>query len=219
MDVGNTLREQGLRVGVVRALGVTIRPSGPELAAALDALTAERQQQDFPSAELKEAVRGLLRTGGFKPSGRSKPASEYLAQAAREQRFPRINNLVDVNNLLSLRSGLPISLLDADVVGTRLVLRFGAAAERYVFNGAGHEIDLAGLICACGAREVGEEPLGNPVKDSLRGKISDATRNVVGIAYAPAVGFAGADLEALVADFGRWLRSEGGASSVEAGVY
>src|SRR3712207_7695492 len=46
----------------------------------------------------------LLRNGGFRPSGRNKPASEYLAQAAREGRFPRINNLVDVNNLVSLRS-------------------------------------------------------------------------------------------------------------------
>jgi len=92
-------------------------------------------------------VRGLLRRGGFKPSGRNKPASEYLAQAAREGRFPRINNLVDVNNLISLESGLPISLLDLAAVGERAEIRYGAPGEKYVFNSGGQEIELAGLIC------------------------------------------------------------------------
>ena len=36
-------------------------------------------------------VRDLLRHGGFKPAGRSKPASEYLAAAFAEDRFPRIS--------------------------------------------------------------------------------------------------------------------------------
>jgi hypothetical protein len=33
---------------------------------------------------VREAVRALLRHGGFKPTGRSKPASEYLLKAVRE---------------------------------------------------------------------------------------------------------------------------------------
>ena len=58
-----------------------------------------------PSETVKNAVRGLLRHGGFKPSGRSKPASEYLIGAVLEGRFPRINAGVDACNVVSLHSG------------------------------------------------------------------------------------------------------------------
>src|SRR5215813_1801509 len=102
MDVNNTLQNRGLQVGIVVAEHVVIRPASSELKEKLDQLVAERQAQEFPPQSLKDAVRTLLKGGGFKPSGRNKPASEYLAQAAREDRFPFINNLVDVNNLVSL---------------------------------------------------------------------------------------------------------------------
>ncbi len=36
------------------------------------------------SDDVRSAVRDLIRHGGFKPTGRSKPASEYLLKAARE---------------------------------------------------------------------------------------------------------------------------------------
>ena len=86
---------------------------------------------------VKTAVRDLLRVGGYKPAGRGKPASEYLAQAAERGEFPRISHIVDALNLVSLESRLPISLLDADRVmdGTdALVIRFGRPGESYVFN-------------------------------------------------------------------------------------
>ena len=41
--------------------------------------------------QVRSAVRDLLRHGGFKPTGRSKPASEYLLRAAREERLTSIN--------------------------------------------------------------------------------------------------------------------------------
>src|SRR5262245_25422439 len=66
------------------------------------------------SDQVRTVVRDLLRHGGFKPAGRSKPASEYLVGALAEGRFPRINALVDACNVVSLHSGLPISLVDLD---------------------------------------------------------------------------------------------------------
>src|SRR5687768_11056201 len=137
--------------GVVVARGVRVGAAPAELARRLDELAGRRAADEFPPAAVKDAVREMLRRGGFKPSGRNKPASEYLAQAAREGRFPRINNLVDVNNLVSLESGLPISLLDLSAFGGRAEIRYGAEGEKYVFNPAGQAIELAGLICVCGA--------------------------------------------------------------------
>src|SRR6185295_14426929 len=87
-------------------------------------------------------------------------------------------------NLISLESQLPISLLDADLAmdgATGLVVRFGAAGEKYVFNAAGHEIDVAGLLCVARA---GGAPIGNAVKDSMATKTTPETRNVVAVVWA-----------------------------------
>src|SRR5579884_2517050 len=97
LKVTNTLSADGLTAAVCLASGIVVRPSSAQLTARLDALVAQRRDEEFPPPDIKEAVRNLLKRGGFKPSGRNKPASEYLAQAAREGRFPTINNLVDVN--------------------------------------------------------------------------------------------------------------------------
>ena len=67
-------------------------PSPPALLAGL--------ALEFPEAPLhsddavRAAVRELLRSGGFKPTGRSKPASEYLLKAAAEG-LASINAAVD----------------------------------------------------------------------------------------------------------------------------
>src|SRR5437868_5356398 len=84
-------------------------PSPPDLQAllALD-VPAPLNSDDT----VREAVRQLLRHGGFKPTGRSKPAAEYLLKAAAEGRLASINVAVDACNATSLHSGLPISVVD-----------------------------------------------------------------------------------------------------------
>ena len=64
--------------------------------------------------DVRHAVRHLLRHGGFKPTGRSKPASEYLIKSAGEGTLSSINGAVDACNAVSLHSGLPISVVDLD---------------------------------------------------------------------------------------------------------
>src|SRR5687767_9011765 len=55
---------------------------------------------------LRQSVRDLLRSGGYKPTGRSKPASEYLVRAAEQGALRSINAAVDVCNAVSLASGI-----------------------------------------------------------------------------------------------------------------
>src|ERR1700679_3659975 len=74
---------------------------------------------------VREAVRSLLRHGGFKPTGRSKPASEYLLKAGRDKLLSPINVAVAACNIVSFHSGLPISVVDLDK--TREPLRVGIA--------------------------------------------------------------------------------------------
>lgn len=198
------------RVCLVIARSCSLGESSPAFAKAIEDLLAQRQLPEFPGEELKNAVRAMLRAGGFKPAGRQKPASEYLAQAAREGRFPFINCAVDVNNYFSLKTGLPISLLDLDAFGGSARLRVCGPGESYVFNNAGHEMDLAGLLCVCGASG---RPLGNPVKDSMIAKLKEDSRDLAGFIYAPAGLFDSGRLRQLGEEFAALLREQCGASA------
>jgi DNA/RNA-binding domain of Phe-tRNA-synthetase-like protein len=215
-------------VCLVLAEGCAVGPTPPALVAELEALAARRAAEDFPPAAIKDAVRGMLRAGGYKPAGRQKPASEYLAQAAREGRFPVINGPVDCNNLLSLETGLPISLLDlrafrdasvggaADSIGAAAVcatVRICGAGEAYVFNASGHEMDLEGLLCVCDAAGT---PLGNPVKDSMAGKLREDSVDLAGFIYAPALLYSRDALMAVGERFAELLTAHAGARSAVA---
>ena len=219
MNIDNRVPDPAFVAGIVIAKGVKVGPSAPELERLMSDLVARRAGEEFPPPATKEAVRKLLKRGGFKPSGRNKPASEYLAQAAREGRFPRINNLVDVNNLLSLESGLPISLLDLRAFAGQAWLRCGRPGERYVFNNAGQEIDLEGLICVCGGVDGADGvPLGNAVKDSMAAKLKDDTDAVIGVIYASLDCAPGRELAPLAERFGALFKEFGGASDVRTQV-
>ncbi len=159
----------------------------------------------------RAAVRGMLRHGRFKPSGRSKPASEYLLAAALGGDFPLVNPAVDANNAVSLESGYPASIFDLELTGPSLCLRRGREGESYVFNPSGQVIGLEDLLCVC--RREGERwvPCGNPVKDSMATKTRESTRAVVAVIYAPA-GESAAHLEAAARRFSSLLAVECGAS-------
>ncbi len=205
----NDARLSGALVCMITAELSAIAPSPAALVEALAALAARRAEEDFPPAGIKEPVRGMLRAGGFKPAGRQKPASEYLAQAAREGRFPAINGPVDCNNLLSLETGLPISLLDADELGGGALVRICGEGENYVFNASGQVMDISGLLCACATDG---SPLGNPVKDSMRGKLKDGTRRLAGFIYAPLGLYSPATLKVVGLRFAELLRDYCGAT-------
>ncbi len=124
---------------------------------------------------VREAVRALLRHGGFKPSGRSKPASEYLLRAVGDGSLGSINVAVDVCNIVSLHSGLPISMIDTDRAQPPLRVIVAPAGTAYVFNAAGQSIDVGGLLCLADA----EGPCANAVKDAQRTKTTPETTRTI----------------------------------------
>src|SRR5262249_4837185 len=84
----------------------------PSSSTLLGSLSHDTQASLASEDQVRETIRRLLRNGGFKPTGRSKPASEYLLKAADEGRLGPINVAVDVCNAISMHSGLPISVVD-----------------------------------------------------------------------------------------------------------
>jgi DNA/RNA-binding domain of Phe-tRNA-synthetase-like protein len=157
-----------------RPLGET--PSPPEVTALLTEGAAAPLTSDD---EVREKVRALLRQGGFKPTGRSKPASEYLIRAARDGALAPINLAVDACNAVSLHSGLPISVVDLGRARPPLRVALAAAGSSYVFNASGQSIDLGGLLCLHDA----DGPCANAVKDAQRTKTGADTRRTLSLVW------------------------------------
>ena len=129
--------------------------------------------------DTKPAVRRLLRHGGFKPSGRNKPASEYLVQAALRGRLGSINLVVDIINAVSYHSGLPISVVDRDLLQGPPRLSIGEPLERYIFNASEQVIEVAGLLCLADD----DGPCANAVKDSQRTKTHTGTERILTVIW------------------------------------
>jgi len=146
-------------------LTALLRPDAPAPLQADDAVRGE--------------VRDLLRHGGYKPTGRGKPASEYLVRAAGEGALSSINAAVDACNAVSLHSGLPVSVVDLARARAPYRLGLAPAGARYVFNASGQDIDLGGLLCLFDA----EGPCANAVKDAQRTKTDAATRETLSVLW------------------------------------
>jgi DNA/RNA-binding domain of Phe-tRNA-synthetase-like protein len=146
--------------------------------------------------ETRAAVRDMLRHGGYKPTGRGKPASEYLVRVASEGALGSINAAVDVCNAVSLHSGFPISLVDLDRAHAPFRIAIAPDGAAYVFNVSGQEIDLAGLVCLYDA----DGPCANAVRDSQRTKTNSDTRQTLSVIWGCA-GF-----EERLTETERWYR-------------
>ncbi len=132
-----------------------------------------------PDADLRTAVRDMLRQRGYRPTGRGKPSSEYLAGALTDGRWPCINAAVDAGNHASLQSGLPISVVDLDLVCGALSVATSPEGATYVFNQGGQTIDLGGLVCLCDE----QGPCANAVKDAQRTKTRPETTRVLAVVW------------------------------------
>lgn len=146
---------------------------------------------------LRAAVRDMLRHGGYKPTGRGKPASEYLVRAASEGALNAINVAVDVCNVVSLHSGFPISVVDLDRAASPFRIATAAAGTSYVFNASGQEIDVSGLVCLFDAAG----PCANAVRDAQRTKTTAETRSTLSVIWGCA-GF-----EDRLGETERWYRA------------
>jgi DNA/RNA-binding domain of Phe-tRNA-synthetase-like protein len=187
-----------LRLGLVRAEGVRVQASSLPLLALLDAAeqAVRADATRFPES-VRSAIRNVLRKGGYKPTGRGKPASEYLVRAASDRALGSINAAVDACNAVSLHSGFPISVVDLDCARGPFRIAFAPQGASYVFNASGQEIDLGGLVCLYDANG----PCANAVRDSQRTKTNADTRSTLSVIWGCAA------FEERLTETERWYRA------------
>lgn len=167
-------------------LEVTVQNSAtsPKLWAEIEA-SCEKLQADFTTETIKSrssiaATRAAYKACGKDPS-RYRPASEQLSRRVLQGKgLYSVDTLVDLGNLVSIFSGYPTGLLDADkIVGESVELGIGRADEPYEGIGRGRLI-IEGLPVyrdAVGA-------IASPTSDSTRTMLSPTTQRLLFIINA-----------------------------------
>ncbi|HEX8244163.1 MAG TPA: phenylalanine--tRNA ligase beta subunit-related protein [Longimicrobium sp.] len=198
----------GLVLGCARA-NVRTEPGSDALwaemqEAARDAVADPAEPSARPAIA---ATRELYRRLGKDPS-RYRGSPEALLRRSRAgKELYRIHNVVDVINLVSLRTLLPIGLYDAAQVRPPVTLRRGAPGEAY--DGIGKEqLNLDGLPVLADAAG----PFGSPTSDSRRTMVTGDTREVVAVVFGVT---ARAELETAVEMLAALLRRHCAAGEVE----
>lgn len=167
-----------------------------------------------PKAVL-EAPAILATRAGYKALGKDPAryrgsAEALLRRVIAGKRLPRISNVVDVINLVSVESRLPVGLYDVAYVQGDIVFRAGRAGETYKGIGK-YDLNLEGLPVFCDA--VGAH--GSPTSDSERTMVTEATKQVIAIIIC----FGGADGLGLWAEkMSELLKEFASGKNVETGV-
>ena len=158
------------------------------LTAELKTRESEIQKLPFPRGVLGspqvEATRAAYKALGKDPARYRGSAEALLRRVVGGKGLPEINAVVDVINLVSVESRLPVGLYDLGHVVGEIVFRAGKSGETYKGIGK-YDLNLEGLPLF--ADTVG--PHGSATSDSERTMVTAATREVLAVI----VSFAGAE--------------------------
>jgi DNA/RNA-binding domain of Phe-tRNA-synthetase-like protein len=164
--------------------GVTARvqpgPSPVTLLGEMNQRELEIQELPFPRGVLEspqvETVRKAYKALGKDPARYRGSAEALLRRIVAGKGFPQINVVVDVINLVSVESRLPIGLYDLGHVTGEIVFRAGRAGETYKGIGK-YDLNLEGLPLF--ADNAG--PHGSATSDSERTMVTAATKEVLAV--------------------------------------
>jgi DNA/RNA-binding domain of Phe-tRNA-synthetase-like protein len=122
------------------------------------------------------ATRAAYKALGKDPARYRGSAEALLRRVIAGKGLPRINAVVDIINLVSVESRLPIGLYDLAHVSGYIMFRAGRAGETYKGIGK-YELNLEGLPVFCDSLS----PHGSPTSDSERTMVTNETRSVLAI--------------------------------------
>jgi DNA/RNA-binding domain of Phe-tRNA-synthetase-like protein len=129
--------------GAILALGVTNGPT-PE---GLQALYEREQQQvlqrigNTPLSQVESlaAWRRAFRAFGVDPTQYRSASEALLRRLTKKGNIPSINLLVDLGNLVSIRYGLPVAVVERSGLQGAVTVHFADGSERYSELGASEE--------------------------------------------------------------------------------
>ena len=137
-------------------------------------LTANFKPEQISAIPQIAAMRSAYKTLGKDPSRYRGSAEAPLRRVLSGKGLYQINNVVDINNLVSLESFQPLGSYDLDRTTGAIELRIGGAGETY--KGIGKdEINIESLPVFADA----SGPFGSPTSDSERAMVRPETRRIL----------------------------------------
>lgn len=160
-----------------------VHPSDPEFWAYLDDTVLPVIRQNIEGKEWSQipGIRGsraAYKAFGRNP-GRYRVSSEALLRRVRRgDELYHINSVVDVNNLISVESGLSVGSYDLAAIDGPILLRKANTGEGY--NGIGKDfLDLENLLVLSDQQGI----FGSSMSDSTRAMVTEATSRVLVVIY------------------------------------
>jgi DNA/RNA-binding domain of Phe-tRNA-synthetase-like protein len=162
------------------AASVEAPGSPPELIAELKNCAQAILRLPEPRAVLESpqilATRAAYKALGKDPARYRGSAEALVRRVIAGKGLSQINAVVDIINLVSVESRLPIGLYDLAHVSGDIVFRAGMAGETYEGIGK-YDLNLEGLPVFCDA----VDPHGSPTSDSERTMVTSETKHVLAI--------------------------------------
>lgn len=170
-----------VRLGCILT-SVTVGASDSELRTLLDneAVAQAHRLKNAKIAEIPSigGTRRAYKAFGKDPA-RYRPSAEALLRRVKQGKgLYRVNSVVDVNNLVSLRTGISIGAYTVEQLSPPLVFRRAGEGESYEAIGRG-PMNLEGLPVM--TDKFG--PFGSPTSDSTRSLISEATETLLMVLF------------------------------------
>jgi len=126
--------------GVIRATGMSNRPSSDELQEAfiaeqkrVIAAIGDKALSDLPSLA---AWRRTFSAFGVSPTQYRSAPEALLRRLTKQGDIPSINTLVDIGNIISIRYGLPVAVMDNRDIQGGLTVRYADGTEQYTELGS-----------------------------------------------------------------------------------
>ena len=126
---------QSLVAGLIVARGLSNPPTPPDLQNAYLAEQAAVKARigDTPLSELPSlsAWRRAFSGFGVSPTRYRSAAEALLRRLTKKGDIPSINTLVDIGNLVSIRYGLPVAVMDTRQIALPITVHYSDGSEAY----------------------------------------------------------------------------------------
>lgn len=171
-----------IRLGCLR-FRADVQPSSPAFweymnSQALPAVRCAIEGREWGDISGVRGSRAAYKAFGRNP-GRYRVSSEaLLRRVRREDELYHINSVVDVNNLISVKSGLSVGSYDLACISGPITFRRAEAGEGY--TGIGKDfIDMENMLVLADARGI----FGSSMSDSTRAMVTEATKDILVVIY------------------------------------
>lgn len=160
-----------------------VEPSSPQLLQAFDAALArladEYQMDTIAKNPHIAATRSAYKALGKSPHEYRNAAEAMLRRVVKQSGVYHINNIVEVNNCISVSSGYSIGSYDTSCLKGDVELRRAPEETHYPGIGKG-SVNIGCLPVLYDA----EGPFGNPTSDSRRAMIQEGERDIMSVLYS-----------------------------------